>query len=157
MVQDKLNIKNELTALDRKDREYYNSMTDEEQKKFSPYLMLRYAASVDGHADLQAWYLLATNQRANQHFFEINSTKHKQLLWLMCTTVSPDMGVHRHYWLGAKKSSSGNNRICKFLTELFPNLKPDEIELLAKINSEDDIKQLAKNNGWDDKRISSEL
>ena len=48
----KLYIGNELAALDRKDRGYLDSMTDEEQKKFSPFLMIRWGATIDGESDL---------------------------------------------------------------------------------------------------------
>ena len=34
-----------------------------------------------------------------------------------------------------------------------PPAKSDEIKLMAKINDKNDIKQLARAHGWDDKRI----
>ena len=73
-MSDKLSIRSEMAALDHKDRQYYDNLTDEEKKKFSPYLIMRYSASVEGHQDLQAWYLMATNQRVNKHFFDISSS-----------------------------------------------------------------------------------
>lgn len=155
-MSDKLTIKSETAALDRKDRDFYDSLTDEEKKKFSPYLMLRYSACVDGNADMQAWYLMATNERVNKNFFDVSTSQHKKFQWLMCTTVSPDMGSQRHYWLGAKKSDS-NNKAINFLTALYPELKPDDIKLLAELNGKDDLKHLAREHGWDDKRIKAEL
>lgn len=156
MSEDKLSIKSETAALDRKDRVFYDSLTDEEKKKFSPYLMLRYSASVEGSADMQAWYLMATNERINKNFFEISTTSHKKLQWLMCTTVSPGLGNQRHYWLGTKKSEKDNKSI-KFLTALYPELKPDDIELLAELNGKSDLKHLAREHGWDEKRIKTDL
>lgn len=156
MSEDKLSIRSETAALDRKDRGFYDSLTDEEKKKFSPYLMLRYSASVEGSADMQAWYLMATNERVNKHFFDISTAQHKKFQWLMCTTVSPNMGGQRHYWLPTKKAEKDNKAI-RFLTELYPTAKPDEIELLARINSKEDLKNLARDHGWDDKRIKSDL
>jgi hypothetical protein len=155
-MSDKLSIKSETAALDRKDRNFYESLTDEEKKKFSPYLMLRYSACVEGNADLQAWYLMATNERVNKNFFDVSTTQHKKLQWLMCTTVSPDMGNQRHYWLGSKKSDKDNKAI-KFLTSLYPELKSDDIELLTELNSKEDLRNLARQHGWDDKRIKSDL
>lgn len=156
MSEDKLSIKSETAALDRKDKNFYDSLTDEEKKKFSPYLMLRYSASVDASPDMQAWYLMVTNERVNKHFFEVSTTQHKKLQWLMCTTVSPGLGGQRHYWLGTKKSEKDNKAI-RFLTELYPTAKPDEIELLAELNSKQDLKDLARELGWDEKRIKAEL
>ena len=154
MSEDKLSVKSETAALDRKDVNFYDSLSDEEKKKFSPYLMLRYSASVDGTADMQAWYLIATNERANKNFFDISTSQHKKLQWLMCTTVSPGMGNQRHYWLGTKKSDKDSKAI-KFLTQLYPELKPDDIELLAELNTKDDLKTLAKQHGWSNEQIKS--
>ena len=155
-MSDKLTVKSETAALDRKDRNFYDDLTEEERKKFSPYLMLRYSASVDGPSELQEWYLRATNERVNVNFFDISTSQHKKLQWLMCTTVSPDMGNQRHYWITTKKKNSDNKTI-KFLSSIFPELRNDELELLSKINSKEEIKQLAKQHGYDDKRIKTEL
>lgn len=149
---DPLYIGNEMAAFDRKDRAYYDKFTDEERKKFSTYLMLRYGASVAGSPEMQAYYLMATNERVNKYFFDLN--KHPKLQWLSCTTVSPSMGRQNHYWQAAKKKD-GNSKVHKFLEELFPNLKQDEIDLLAKINDQRDIEDLARKHGWDDKTIKA--
>ena len=41
MVVEKLSIRNEMQQFDRKNRDFYRSLTDEERRKFSPYLMIR--------------------------------------------------------------------------------------------------------------------
>jgi hypothetical protein len=151
---DPLYIGNEMAAFDRKDRAYYDKFTDEQRKSFSTYLMLRYGASVGGNQDLQAYYLMATNERVNKNFFDLN--KHPKLQWLSCTTVSPNMGKQFHYWQGTKKKE-GNSKATKFLAKLFPTMKSDEIELLAKINDKRDIADMARNLGLDDKSIKAEL
>jgi len=151
---DPLYIGNEMAAFDRKDRAYHDKFTDEERKKFSTYLMLRYGASVEGSAELQEWYLRATNERVNVNFFDIG--RHPKLQWLLCTSVSPDMGRQRHYWLGTKKKE-GNNKASKFLAKLYPNMKSDEVELLAKIADVTELKKMAVGLGMDEKEIKKEL
>jgi hypothetical protein len=143
-----------MAAYDRKDRRYYDKFTDEQRKSFSTYLMLKYGANVSGNTDMQAYYLMATNERVNKHFFEIN--KHTKLQWLTCTTVSPQMGNQFHYWLKGKKKE-GDNKSQKFLAKLYPNMKSDEIDLLAKINDKRDLADMARKLGYDDKSIKSEL
>lgn len=155
-MSDKLSLRSELAALDDKNRSFYDDLTDDEKKKFSPYLMLRYASAAEGSADLQAWYLMATNERVNVDFFEISTSKHKKLQWLLCTTVSPEMGRQRHYWVSAK-SGGRNNKAVNFLTKLFPEYKLKDIELLAKLNTKDELIELARKHGWDDTKIKSEL
>jgi hypothetical protein len=151
---DPLYIGNEMAAYDRKDRAYYDKFTDEQRKSFSTYLMLKYGANVSGSADMQAYYLMAANERVNKHFFDIN--RHTKLQWLTCTTVSPQMGNQFHYWLKAKKKE-GDNKSQKFLAKIYPTMKSDEIELLAKINDKRDIADMARDLGFDDKSIKAEL
>lgn len=155
-MEDKLSIKSEMAAFDRKDRTFYDSLEDHQKKKFSTYLMLRYGSCVTGSEDLQAWYLRATNERVNLNFFDVSATQHKKLQWLLCTTVSPDLGKVNHYWLPAKKAD-GNNKKIKFLSNLYPAMKDNDIERLAELNSTNDLKDLAREHGWDEKRIRTEL
>jgi hypothetical protein len=147
---DKLSINNEMAVFDRKDRKFYDSLTDDERKKFSNYLMIRYGSSVQGSQDLQEFYLIATNERLNKHFFAIN--KHPKLQWLCATTVSPGMGTQRHQWIAPKKKEPGASGIKKQIAELFPHLKDDEIELMAKINTKKDIDAYLKKLGQDVKK-----
>ena len=145
-----------MAAYDRKDRDYYDKFTDEEKKQFSTYLMLRYGASVGGNKDLQAYYLMATNKFVNKHFFDLN--KHTKLQWLMCTTVSPNMGKQFHYWLAAKKKEGkSTNKLRKVVAELYPNMKSDEMDMFLEMNTEKEIKEYCKELGWDDKRIKSDF
>lgn len=155
-MTDKLAIGYELAQFDLKARDFYDSLNEVEQKKFSPYLMIRWGATVEGSSDLQAYYLMSTNERLNKHFFDISTSEHKKLQWLMASTVSPGMGKQRHNWLAAKKKEN-NNKAEKFLRQMYPHLKEDEIELLGRLNSKDDLKQLAREHGWDEKRIKADL
>jgi len=151
-----LYIGNEMAAYDRKDRDYYDKFTDEEKKQFSTYLMLRYGASVGGNKDLQAYYLMATNKFVNKHFFDLN--KHTKLQWLMCTTVSPNMGNQFHYWLAAKKKEGkSTNKLRKVVASLYPNMKSDEMDMFMSMNTEKEIKEYCKELGWTDDRIKSDF
>jgi hypothetical protein len=147
---DKLSIQNEMACFDRKDREFYSSLTDEERKKFSNFLMIRYGSSVQGSADLQHFYLVSTNERLNKHFFGIN--KHPKLQWLCATTVSPDMGTQRHNWIAPKKKEAGASAHRKQLAELYPHLKDDELDLMAKINTKKDVEEYLKKLGQETKK-----
>jgi hypothetical protein len=156
MSEDKLSIKSEMTAFDRKNRGFYDSLDDQEKKKFSPFLMIRYGATVTGNADMQAYYLMSTNERLNKNFFDVNTAQHKKLQWLLATTVSPGLGNQYHQWIAPKKKEN-NNKAAKFFREQYPHLKEDDIKLLTDINDKDDLKRMAKELGWDDKRIKSDL
>jgi len=155
-MEDKLSIKNEMAQFDRKNRTFYDELDEQEKKKFSPFLMIRYGATVAGTADMQAYYLMSCNERLNKHFFDINTTQHKKLQWLMATTVSPGMGNQYHQWIKLGKKATDNKNV-KFLRELYPHLKEDDLKLMAELNDKDDLKAYAKGLGWADKDIKKEL
>ena len=136
---DKLSIGNEMAQFDSKNRQFFDELTDEERKKFSPFLMIRYGSSVSGNRDLQEFYLIATNERLNKKFFAVNTAQHKKLQWLMATTVSPGLGNFRHNWIAPKKKEPGAGSMRKQLMELFPHLKDDEIDLLSQITTKKEI------------------
>ena len=144
-MSDKLNISNEMRMFDRKVRSFYDDLTPEEKKKFSNYLMIRWGSSVEGSRDLQEFYVIATNERLNKHFFDLG--KHPKLQWLLATTVSPDLGTPRHTWIAPKKKEKGASAMRKKLAELYPHLKDDEIDLLAKITNEKELKAYVRDHG----------
>jgi len=141
-----------MSAFDRKNRSFYDSLTDEEKKKFSPYLMIRYGSTVSGGADLQAYYLMSCNERLNKHFFDVNTAQHKKLQWLLATTVSPGMGNQFHQWIAPKKKEPGAGSIRKQLAEFYPHCNDDEIDLLAKITTKKDIETYIKQLGQEVKK-----
>ena len=148
-MSDKLNIANEMRQLDRKNRNFYRDLTDEERKKFSNYLMIRWASCVEGSQDLQEFYLIATNERLNKHFFDIG--RHPELQWLCATAISPDLGTPRHNWISPKKKEAGASSIKKQLAELFPTYKEDEIALLASMTTKKELDQHIRDHGRDTK------
>ena len=145
-----------MAQLDRKNREFYDELTDEEKKKFSLYLMLRWSSQVQAASNIQAYYVMSCNENLNTNYFDIS--KHPKLQWLCATAVSPGVGTFKHQYIANKKKNAGfENKHLKFFNQLYPHLKRDELELLASINSKEDIKRMAKELGWDDKRIKSDL
>ena len=148
-MSDKLNIANEMRMFDRKVRTFYDDLTAEEKKKFSNYLMIRWGSSVDGSRDLQEFYVIATNERLNKHFFDIG--RHPKLQWLLATTVSPDIGTPRHPWIAPKKKEAGLSAKRKALMEIFPHYKDDEIDVMAEITTQKELDAYNREAGRDKK------
>lgn len=136
-----------MAQFDKKNRAFYDELTDEEKKKFSNFLMIRYGSSVSGETDLQHFYLVSTNERLNKQFFSLH--KHPKLQWLCATAVSPGLGTFRHNWIAPKKKEAGANSTKKQLADLFPNRKMDEIDLLAAITTKKDLDAYLKTLGRD--------
>ena len=125
-MSDRLSLASELAALNKKNRAFYDDLSDEEKKKFSAYLLLKYGANIEGSFELQEWYLRAVNEYVNINFFILN--KHPKLQWLALTAVSPNFGNQRHYWLNSKKKSSGDpSKIIKLQLKLYQLGKKEEL------------------------------
>ena len=149
-MSDKLNIGNEMRQFDLKKRDFYDSLTAEEKKKFSTFLMIRWGSAVEGSRELQEFYVIATNERLNKHFFDIS--KHPKLQWLLATTVSPGLGAMRHNWIAPKKKEAGASAKRKQLQEIYPTYKDDEIEVMMQITTQKEIDAWFKAAGHDKKK-----
>ena len=139
-----------LAAMDAKDRDFYNNLSDELKKKFSPFMMIKYLASVDASPDFEEYYITCTNKRANKHILSISDLNHphQQLQWLLLTTVSPGMGIQRHKWLKMKpKPKDAAAPIRKKLAELFPVMKDDDLDVLAAITTKKELARYIKDHG----------
>lgn len=148
-MSDRLNIANEMRQFDRKNRAFYDELTAEEKKKFSNYLMIRWGSAVEGSRELQEFYVIATNERLNKHFFDVS--KHPKLHWLMATSVSPGLGTPRHPWIAPRKKEAGLSAKRKALIEMYPTYKDDEIDVMAQITTQKEIDEYNRRAGQDKK------
>ena len=147
MAQTKLPIKDILAAIDMGATNVWDELTDDEKKQVSFYLLNRYVSSVAGGRDNQELAIFKTNEYYNKHFFTLQ--KHKKLLWQLICLSGNSKKIEYHQWIGHKKKTTDNSKSAKFLAELYPNKKIDEVEMLAKIMSKKDIQTLAKEYGMD--------
>lgn len=142
---DKLHISNEMRQFDTKNRNFYDELTDEERKKFSNYLMIRWGSSIEGASEMQSYYVQSCNHYLNKHFFAIN--RHPKLQWLCATAVSPGLGTQRHKWISTKKKDSGDSAVKKQLAKIFPNYKDSDLDTLAKVTTKKELDQYLRDHG----------
>lgn len=147
MSTNQVPLNKSLPAIDRKDRKFYDQLTDAERKEFSSYLMLRYAASIEhSNPDLVAYYIRAANEAANMYMFDLS--RHPKLQWLMVSTVSPNVGSLKHKWIKHKKkekTSTDENK--KTLLELYPAMKEDDVDAWSKLVDKKELKQYVRDRG----------
>ena len=137
-----------MRAIDKKDRGWYNKLTAEQKKAFSPWMMMRYASSVQGGQAPD--YIWMVNELINHKFSDVS--KHPELQWLLMTAAGSGK-VQHHPYIKQPNARKKKSKKVDFINEILPHLKQDEIDLLLSINSDDDLKQMAKDFGIDDKRI----
>jgi hypothetical protein len=88
-----------LAAIDKKDYGYYARLTPEQQKKVALVVLVQWAATIKGSAELQGYYLRSVDFYANKYLFNENVMKHPELVWMMLCASSPGMGKQFHQWI----------------------------------------------------------
>jgi hypothetical protein len=144
----KLDIKRELQAVNNKNYDFYDNLTDEEKKAFAPYILMRYISNPQ-NKDAQEWCVERANEFVNKDHWTL-SKGHKPLLWKLYAAAGLGMSLNYQYLAAGKKEKA--NKIEKLLAELYPAMKMSEIKLLASFMTDQDKKELFDKMGFDAKR-----
>ena len=152
MAQTKLPIKDILAAIDMGAKEVWDEFSDEERKQVSFWLLNRYASSISGTREQKELAVFKTNEYYNKNW-NVLGMRHPKLQWQLLCQAGNTKRIERHTWIGLKGKKSGDSKIVKFLAERFPNMKQDEVELLAGISTKKEIKEYAESLGMDKKDV----
>jgi hypothetical protein len=149
MATAKLDIKRELNAIDTRNFSFYENLSDEEKKAFSPYILMRYISNVQGDPDIQEWFIETTNEYVNKNHWDL-SKNHKELLWKLFAAVGLGQSMYHPYLAAGKKGKA--NKIEKLLAEIYPAWKMEDIKILASMMDKKDIDELFDKMGFDKKQ-----
>lgn len=148
----KLPLNEIFMAMDMDAKGAFDEWSDEERKELNFWLLNRYASSVAGSRDAKEWAVVSTNEYYNKNW-NILGTRHPKLQWqLLCATHNASRKSRQHVWQGLKQKG-GDVKIVKWLKEMFPNMKEDEVNLLATISTKQELKQYAEDHGLDKKDV----
>jgi hypothetical protein len=147
MALQKLPIKDILAAIDMGAKNVWDELSDEERKQINFWLLNRYVSSVNGNRDAQELAVFKTNEYYNKNWNEFG-TRHPKLQWQLLCQSGNTGKIEFHKWIGFKKKV-GNNNAINFLQKLYPTMKQDEVELLARISTKKELKELAKDHDID--------
>ena len=108
----------------------------------------RYVSSVKGSRDKQELAVFKVNEYYNKNWAVLGSN-HPKLQWqLLC--ISGNTGKKEfHPWIKLERKADSSSKAVQFLMKLYPNKKLDEVELIARISTKEEIKQLAKEHGYE--------
>lgn len=141
-------LKDIMAAIDKKDRGFYNRLSNEQKKAFSAWMMMRYCSSVQGKE--AANYIYMTNELVNYQFSEVS--KHPELQWLLLSACGVGK-IQFHPYLKPPNARKKKNKTFEFIYELYPHMKAEDINNLIDLNTIEEIKELAVAHGYDDKTI----
>ena len=147
MAAEKLAIKEILSWIDNGESDIWNHLEDDHKKQISFWLLNRYVSGINGSREKQELAVFKTNEYYNKHFNDIGVSKdkgHPKLLWqLLC--MSGNTGKNEfHPWIGFKKRDGSTGKAMQLLEKIYPHLKTDEVETLARISTKKELKQLAE-------------
>jgi len=158
-MSEKVELKEKLTAVDQNIRELWDAMDAEQQKhlKNEFFILNRYISNVGGQkSEIQEHFVLTVNEYFNKHWNLLQ--KHPKLMWmLLCMCSYNGEKVFWHEWIGHKKKTGTNSKKVKFLADIYPNKKMDEVELLSRLSSDKEVKELARQHGMDEATIAKLL
>jgi len=177
------NLFEALAAIDKKDYGYYDRLSEEQKKKFVPFMLINWVSNIKGSSEIQKYYLMSTEYHANKYFFNENIQKNPKLQWLLLCASSPGVGKQFHQWIPQISGKvSKLNDVAKqkditeyykkiypklndddilklsndfviqqskkvYLAKKFSDLKHEDIELLSKIVSEQEIEEYEIDSG----------
>ena len=66
-----LDIKSMMKAIDTRDKKWFDNLSDDEKKLYSPFMTMKWSASVKNPTyEFQMYYVQATNKYVNKHLWE---------------------------------------------------------------------------------------
>jgi hypothetical protein len=148
MAQEKLAIKDIMAAVDMGAKSVWDELSDDERKQVSFWLLNRYASSVQGSREKQELAVFKTNEYYNKNW-NVLGTRHPKLQWQLLCQSGNTGKIEYHPWIGFKKRDGSNSAAVKLLEQIYPNMKRDEVELLARISTKKELKQLAEEHSID--------
>jgi hypothetical protein len=142
-----------IPAVDLGLKDLWDATTDEGRKEIKGdfWNLNRYISNVkSSNRDLQEHFVLTTNEFYNKNWAVIQ--KHPKLVWQSLCLCSHESGkTFFHEYLPLKRSK---NKKEEFLANLFPNMKLSDVETLAAITTDKEIKKYCEGLGWDKKQIN---
>lgn len=135
MTTKKLDIFDTLKAIDKNNTGYYESLTEDEKKGFTPLVVMRWFSAVPDNSSYKDYHLQITNNILNKDFWELQ--KHPELVWKLMSICGTGE-YHRHSWIPMPKTTRAS-KLEDLISDLYPSANDMEISII--INSFKDEKE----------------
>jgi hypothetical protein len=145
-MAEKLTLKEILSHMDQGHADWWKALDAEQRKQIGFWLLNRYASSIKGNTSDTAMAVLTTNEYYNKNW-NVLSTRHAELQWQILCMINEDRKIKFHKYINLKRSSDSNSKKTKLFLKLYPNMKADEAETLAKISTKEQLQQLVQSHG----------
>jgi hypothetical protein len=147
-------FKEMIPAVDMGLSDLWDASPEEGQKEIKGDLwnLNRYISNVkSNNRELQEHFVLTVNEYYNKNWVGIQHEP--KLQWqTLCLCSHESKKTYFHEWIALKKAK---NKKEELLQELFPQMKLADVETLAAITTDKEIKQYCESLGWDKKQINA--
>tara|TARA_Y100001958_G_C21199727_1_gene526587 strand:- start:1075 stop:1545 length:471 start_codon:yes stop_codon:yes gene_type:complete len=140
-----------IPSIDMGFKELYDAASEDGKKdiKLDLWNLNRYISSVKGSREEQELAVFKINEYYNRNWNVLGGTDHVKLQWQLLCVAGKTGKKKFHPWIGLKKKKDDSSKAVKILANIYPNMKMDEVETLARISTKNEIKQLAKEHGYE--------
>lgn len=142
-----------IPSVDAGIRDLWDAVSDEGRKEIKNDLwnLNRFISNAqNANREVQEHYLVVVNEFYNKNWKEISD--HPKLQWLTLVCCGhPNKKKQYHEFIHLKREK---NKKEEFLGILFPNMKRSDIETLAAITTDKEVKKYCEDLGWDKKEIN---
>jgi hypothetical protein len=147
-------FKEMIPALDAGIKDLWDAAGEDGQKeiKGDMWNLNRYMSSVTGSREKQELAVFKTNEYYNKNWNSLG-VKHPKLQWLLLCQTGNTGKKEFHPWIGFGKKDGSNSAAIKLIERIYPDMKRDEVELLARISTKKELKELAQEHNIDDVKL----
>ena len=140
-----------IPAIDMGIKELYDAAGEDGKKdiKLDLWNLNRYISSVKGNYEKTALAVFKVNEYYNKNWNVLGGTNHIKLQWQLLCVAGKTGKTQFHPWIGLKKKKDDSNKAVKLLAQIYPDMKMDEVETLARISTKKELKQLAQEHGYE--------
>ena len=152
MANKELDLFKELIpSIDMGFKELYDAASEDGKKdiKLDLWNLNRYISSVKGSREEQELAVFKINEYYNRNWNVLGGTDHVKLQWQLLCVAGKTGKKKFHPWIGLKKKKDDSSKAVKILANIYPNMKIDEVETLARISTKNEIRNLAKEYGYE--------
>ena len=140
-----------IPAIDMGIKELYDAAGEDGKKdiKLDLWNLNRYISSVKGNYEKTALAVFKVNEYYNKNWNVLGGTNHVKLQWQLLCVAGKTGKTQFHPWIGLKKKKDDSSKAVKLLAQIYPDMKMDEVETLARISTKKEIKELATEHGFE--------
>ena len=157
-MTDKIPLKDQLAAIDTKNKDWWNTLDEESRNKMSMWTMMRFCSSTSSRVkEINEHYLVMTNELVNVNFNDLRH--HPELQFALMTTVG--LGTKQyHQWIppGKRKSLKNvNKNMYELILKLNPELNDEEIALVINSMDKEEKIEFLEDAGIEKKKVKDYL